>query len=374
MSNADSIISRKNIFKHCKKPSGFKNTWNGYCRNTPLVDLIVNEVLEELPSVDEKASKELLDFLNGISSRDRLCKPDAIFGDAGARSGYIRKRMRIRYAYMGCALLKPECKEVLLSLLSQPRLRMASIGGASGADALGYFLLSNAFGYGGAEHPNILDTTVFEFERGWKESTEALQRVIVRRGKKDSELSSIELQEKLGSSKLSAYRCDAIIEGTKNSWGKIDFASCDVTAPIEPEGMNAELYNKISTFDFFVFSYVLIENCRKIEASQFAFVRQVLKQSKIGAILMFMDSGYQMFRDIVEVAVEVLNEYNDEVFESPETEKWEIVRVTPKFKNTLILWKRQKGKYSNISEGNVPPWAIGMENDLGKGWEKENDK
>ena len=118
---------------------------------------VVEQICRQLQPVDSESTRQLLQSLNLVTASGKMPS----FSDAGARTGYVRKRMEHRSRCLAAALLHDDCERLLDSmllpltcspsrilpradsplallsgLLSRKNLRMASIGGAAGSDVL----------------------------------------------------------------------------------------------------------------------------------------------------------------------------------------------------------------------------------------------
>jgi hypothetical protein len=115
------------------------------------------------------------------------------FAAAGARRGYLQKRTLHRAEQIGAALLSLEAAEAFAAVRAGGErhehtgtadardaagdgtaatctLRVASVGGAGGSDALGLVLLSDYL----RVRQLKVDCTVFEYEQGWNSAVRAL--------------------------------------------------------------------------------------------------------------------------------------------------------------------------------------------------------
>jgi len=118
------------------------------------------------------------------------------FAAAGARRGYVQKRTLHRAEQIGAAFLSLEAAEALAAVRAGGvaeghedtgtadardggggdgtaetyTLRVASVGGAGGSDALGLVLLADYLDLRQLK----VDCTVFEYEEGWNSAVRAL--------------------------------------------------------------------------------------------------------------------------------------------------------------------------------------------------------
>jgi hypothetical protein len=306
---------------------GRRRKWKSFLTNSPLVPAIVDEVLSHLPPVDKAATARIKRALDGISGGSRGSRADDTFADAGGRSGYLRKRMSGRAWYVGGALLPDSSMPLCRSLLALDRVKIASIGGASGADGLGFALLSYFLGHGGRERPNVVDTTVFEFEAGWKDSAMALHRAMLARRRPLAAATGDPTEP------FRLARADHFLEGTAHAWGEMRFSPCDITQPLSA-ACNRALRARAAEFDLFVSSYVVLENKDEMLRDDFAMYAQLFRRARIGAAFIFIDSSSQLWPALRSAALRVEREAR------ADGEAWTWNMTVPGFKNSIVLWKR----------------------------------
>jgi disulfide oxidoreductase YuzD len=94
-------------------------------------------------------------------------------------------------------------------------------------------------------------------------------------------------------------------EAVKKSFfhASIDFESLDITKPSSDE-TNRSLFDKITSYNLFIFSYVVIENATKLLESDFIFLKHVFEASKVGDIFYFIDSSFKLYDAIEGIARE----------------------------------------------------------------------
>lgn len=222
----------------------------------------------------------------------------------GARVGYIAKRFTPRASYIGHLLLSDSMKEKTSFILSRDNIRVASIGGAAGSDFVGLlswlaFLRTKEDSESNFEGLPVINCTVYEYERGWKESVDLLAEVINSRHSNNA----------------------------PESKHNLEFKYANVLEEVEEASPNAELFAEASTYDLFFFFYVLVENSKGMSATSFAFLRNLFGLARPGAIFIFMDSSFKLWPSISAIASE---------FWGAEF----ITSISPKsknFGNTLVL-------------------------------------
>ena len=317
---------RKDHVAKTARWNGRKKKWKAFIFLTPLVPAIVEDVLANLPDVDTAATKEIISALAGISIGTRGSRADDTFRHAGGRSGYLARRMTHRSYSIGSALLPDASMELCRSLLALPRVKLASIGGAAGSDGLGYALLSYFLGHGGVERPNVVDTTVFEYEPGWEASARALHAAMVARKTNDVKEARFSLNE-----------ADYFVEGTEFGWGHMDFAPCDIRSSLSTgSGVNAQLSDSAPGTDLFVSNYVVVENKQEMLGNEFLMYRELFARAKVGAAFLFLDSSDLLWPPLQAAARRV--EEGQARHEGEVSWRWDV--IDPLFKNAIIFWKR----------------------------------
>ena len=167
------------------------------------------------------------------------------FADAGARSGYIRRRMEHRSAQVAIFLQHPHMHLALSSLLnaqdSSP-YTVASIGGAGGSDAVGLILCRNGLAVhrDGAGAPlaaaparRPVRVWVYDLEEGWSDAVQAVTRSLQR-------------------------------VGVECAGDAVGFSTCDCTHSLT-HASNTHLARHAVDLDLVVFSFVLAENALALQ-------------------------------------------------------------------------------------------------------------
>ena len=150
------------------------------------IEVFLPSLLKVLAPIDQGESRKLLKRLSNMVQEGA---PPS-FSDAGARSGYIRRRTEHRSAQIFIFLQHPSLQRVLNALLHVPRstpgvacpgdvrpFRVASFGGGGGSDAVGLILLRNHLqgthkngGEAGAVCGRPVHVCVYDIEKGWDEA------------------------------------------------------------------------------------------------------------------------------------------------------------------------------------------------------------
>eukprot|EP00961_Rhodomonas_salina_P083320 1119251-Rhodomonas_salina.1 len=178
-------------------------------------------LLKRIEPVEAAASKVLLKRLSSMSNAGQAPS----FADAGARSGYVRRRLHHRAAQVGIALMHPQLETVKSALEDEEtaNFNVASIGGGPGSDAVGLILLRN---YLGAS--TKICTHVYDLEDGWAGTVDKLQ----------------------DSMEAAGIAC----AGTTTT-----LEHCNVLLPLADE-QNRGLATQARSYDLLLFSFVLAEN------------------------------------------------------------------------------------------------------------------
>jgi hypothetical protein len=227
------------------------------------VNPLVCALLGELEEVNARDTQVLLGSLNRVTN-DRCGGRMPSFELAGARSGYIEKRFAKRASYLGLLLLQDTCADISRHLLAQESLRVASVGGAAGSDYVG-LLTWLRFLRGEIRDQNI-SCSVYDYEVGWKQAVDKLAN-------------QFQLQ-------VSAeFPC-------------LSFHSCNVLNSIKERECNSHLCDNVGNYNLFCFNYVLVENTKGLEASNYSFFADLFCDAKEGAVFVFMDSSFKLFHKL----------------------------------------------------------------------------
>lgn len=228
---------------------------------------------------------------------------NSLFTWPGARSGYIAKRFLNRSAYIGSLLLddRGDLKAIVANLLEVSHLKVASVGGAAGSDFVG---IASWKAFLNSPVPHSISCTVYEYEVGWREPVLLLNSIMKKRGLYGKE------------------------EGD-SALNSIDFSGGNVLAPISPE-TNSKLHSEAPSTNLFFFSYVLVENSKGLQASNFQFLSDLFSLAMKGAVFIFMDSSFKLWDPIEQLAQNLWG-----------VENCRLVRPKNKaYGNTLVLQKQ----------------------------------
>ncbi|EKX38082.1 hypothetical protein GUITHDRAFT_115844 [Guillardia theta CCMP2712] len=112
-------------------------------------------ITETLIPSDHAVASELLARLNLVTQVGVMPS----FSDAGARTGYLLKRMIHRSSILAALFLKRETSVMISAKMEQDVCRVISLGGAGGSDAMAMYLLRDYL-----KSKMILDVMVSDYE------------------------------------------------------------------------------------------------------------------------------------------------------------------------------------------------------------------
>eukprot|EP01061_Rhynchopus_euleeides_P003794 TRINITY_DN13066_c0_g1_i1.p1 TRINITY_DN13066_c0_g1~~TRINITY_DN13066_c0_g1_i1.p1 ORF type:complete len:405 (+),score=141.15 TRINITY_DN13066_c0_g1_i1:55-1215(+) len=162
-----------------------------------------------------------------------------------------------------------------------PVIRVASIGGGPGNDALGFSVFANIFGeqHGWCQAVEV-DSTVYDFAPGWGNVVEKLDAAL-----QDASVASL---IPLARTRFSFELCDL-----QHNAG---------------EPTNAALMGAVPTFHYFMFCYCLHESRALSMSDLFA---EVCRTAQPGAVIVVLEVFKQVALDAAEVAAEYGFAYHD---------------------------------------------------------------
>mmetsp|Transcript_39479 Transcript_39479/g.68196 ORF Transcript_39479/g.68196 Transcript_39479/m.68196 type:complete len:419 (+) Transcript_39479:98-1354(+) len=219
---------------------------------------LIEFILQRLTAIDPDKTKWLLHELDMVTQRGVMPS----FGDSGARSGYIKRRLLMRAFQVGSLFLHGDGKNSLFHLLQQPEIWLASIGGAGGSDAIGMVTLVRFMKkYFDFDQP-VVKSMVYDFELGWAAPC-----------------------MELGSSEL--FRSH-----------EVNFSGIDVCKSLyAPE--NEHFLATVQQFHLFFFTYCLIENALALQETDFVFFRDLFKIMNGSGIFIISDSSWKLWDMII---------------------------------------------------------------------------
>mmetsp|Transcript_46555 Transcript_46555/g.145972 ORF Transcript_46555/g.145972 Transcript_46555/m.145972 type:complete len:218 (+) Transcript_46555:254-907(+) len=135
-------------------------------------------ITETLIPSDHAVASELLARLNLVTQVGVMPS----FSDAGARTGYLLKRMIHRSSILAALFLKRETSVMISAKMEQDVCRVISLGGAGGSDAMAMYLLRDYL-----KSKMILDVMVSDYEPGWKSAVDRLVPSLSVAGVKQNE-------------------------------------------------------------------------------------------------------------------------------------------------------------------------------------------
>lgn len=207
-----------------------------------------------LPREDAQEAKRLKLALTLSTTQGVLVD----FNHAGARSGYVFEKLRIRGAYLVDLLIRPEIS--FWDLYKHPS-RVVSVGGGPGFDAVGMQLLGDFLGEHGSFTHEVID-----IEPGWEGTIATLE----------DQLKAI-----------------SVTTSTR-----LHFATADLLKDI-PICKNPEQVN------LYIFSYVCVENAVALMEMEFRPLVALFEAAAPGAVFAFMDSTDALWPDILQAANKV---------------------------------------------------------------------
>jgi hypothetical protein len=280
---------------------------------------IRDEILSRMPPVDIGSADILRNQLNRCTKYST--PPD--FSVSGARSGYVLERLEARTAFLPEVLVQASMRPLLDDLVwrafnnpvdpsARGTLVGNSYGGGPGFDVLGLALLFPQYLRPYAEHKKQgrraemhIEGRIYDNEEGWNTSVASLHLFLKdgqrhwhegkgRRPKVDRDDDDQACAEMLGGSPAVSSCLQQDI-----SLGTARFDTCDVTDSIET-GLNRGITKEVlRRTHLHVFMYVLVENLLSVRNKDYKFVRDVLANTRPGAVVCVFDSSPKMFPEII---------------------------------------------------------------------------
>ena len=255
---------------------GRKKEWSKRTRNRILMEwsiyihihgkAFIQHVISSCKGdVDEEATMTLITELCAATHLGEMPS----FSNEGARVGYFLKKSN-RIGNLTRLVFQPENDTLRHFLQALPILKIASIGGGPGYDALGWALCAEWMGRNHKEETHI-EAHVYDYEKGWKDIIDTMQGICTT-------------------------------HKVPITWS---FDTCDITSV--DSSYNDSLWDVVDKMHLFLFSFVVVENRHRLKQTEFSFLKQIFSKSSNGSWYIFTDSTYRLWPSIYEIAKSSLN-------------------------------------------------------------------
>jgi len=242
-----------------------------------------------LAPVDRLATKNLFDALG--TSADEGFMPK--FDNAGARSGYLLEKFTARSSRAADFLVAMDSMSVQSSgetkallqgvvgdiLLAPSRIRVLSLGGGPGMDAMAVSLLANYQRLGGREGGLGIDAMILDYEAQWHDCVKVVGDAIHT---------------------ANAARQVAPSEERVQQDIDVQFGLCDITVSLDDSiNSKAKSFLKSTKPLIVICSYVIAENAIALREGNYHFFVDLANEVPVGSVLLFTETTHRIWPDLL---------------------------------------------------------------------------